>query len=244
MIDYQDTTIGEIVAEDYRASDIFRDFGIDFCCGGNISIADACKGNKDCEDKIMQQLIQLQQQPDNSTPNYQDWKPGFLADYIQNTHHSFVRREIPVLLEYLEKIASVHGDNHPELHEVFKQFKASAAALSDHMLKEEAVVFPAIKAMEEARQKQESFSKRGYGTIYNPIHQMFQEHDTEGARFRKIAELTDNYTLPDDACNTYHVAMSKLEAFEKDLHKHIHLENNILFPGAIALEKAVLSYNC
>ncbi len=244
MIDYQNTTIGEIVAKDYRASDIFRQFGIDFCCGGNISIAEACNGNTDCEEKIMQRLTLLHQQPNGSEPNYQEWKLSFLADYIQNTHHGFVRREIPVLLEYLEKIAMVHGENHPELIEVFKHFGASADALSDHMLKEEAVVFPAIKEMEEAEKRNEPFMKRGYGTIHNPIHQMFQDHDTEGARFRNMAELTNNYQLPDDACNTYRVALSKLADFEKDLHKHIHLENNILFPKAIALEKKVLSYNC
>jgi regulator of cell morphogenesis and NO signaling len=244
MIDYQNKTIGEIVADDYRASDIFREFGIDFCCGGNISIAEACDGNEHCQERILSGLDALRQQPDSNSPNYQEWSLGFLADYIQNTHHSYIRREIPVLYEYLEKIAQVHGENHPELPQVFGMFRSSAEALLEHMKKEELVLFPAIKAMEAASHQGMEYPKQGYGTVYNPIHQMLQEHDTEGERFRKMSQLTNNYTIPNDACNTYRVALSKLEAFEKDLHKHIHLENNILFPKTVALEKSVLSYNC
>lgn len=244
MIDYQNITIGEIVASDYRASDVFKKHGIDFCCGGHITIADACKGNIQCEEDIKSQLDSLSEKENTSMTNYNEWSLGFLADYIQNTHHAFVRREIPVLLEYLEKIAQVHGENHPELPEVFRQFEASTEALTEHMKREEVVLFPAVKRMESAQQLDVSFEKQGFGSVNNPIHQMLQEHDKEGERFRKIAELTNQYNIPADACNTYLVALSKLKAFEEDLHKHIHLENNILFPKAIALEKSVLSYNC
>jgi regulator of cell morphogenesis and NO signaling len=244
MIDYQNKTIGEIVADDYRASDVFREFGIDFCCGGNIRIAEACNGNEDCQEKIITELETLLQQPDATLPNYQDWPLGFLADYIQNTHHSFVRREIPVLNEYLEKIAQVHGENHPELPRVFRSFRSSAEALLEHMKKEEMVLFPAVKAMEAVLQEGMAYPKQGFGSINNPIHQMLQEHETEGDRWREMAILTNDYAIPEDACNTYRVALSKLEAFEKDLDKHIHLENNILFQGAVALEKSVLSYHC
>ncbi len=241
MTNYQDKTIGEIVASDYRASDVFRSYGIDFCCGGQISIAEACNENPGCEERIMAELDELFQSPDSNTLNFNEWAAGFLADYIQNTHHSFVRREIPVLLEYLDKIAQVHGGNHPELPIVFNLFSASAEALLEHMKKEEHVLFPAIKSMEASQQQNTGFSKPGFGTVHNPIHQMLQEHDKEGDRFRKIADLTNDYRIPEDACNTYMVALSKLQAFENDLHKHIHLENNILFPKAIALEKSLLS---
>ena len=150
-----------------------------------------------------------------------------------------VRVTIPALRAYLEKLCRVHGDRHPELFEINELFIAGSAALLSHMEKEEQVLFPYIKAMVESKTKGFPLSKPHFGDIENPIQVMEQEHEDEGERFRQIAELTNQYECPPDGCQTYKVAYAMLQEFEEDLHKHIHLENNILFPAARELYKEI-----
>ncbi|MGB8705302.1 MAG: iron-sulfur cluster repair di-iron protein [Gillisia sp.] len=230
-------TIGQIVAEDYRTAQVFKNHKIDFCCSGNRSLEKACsKKNLD-----LQQLVkEIQAVSEDSTPQKMDfkaWPLDLLAEYIEKTHHRYVEERIPIIKPDLEKLCRVHGHNHPELLEITKLFNSSAGELAAHMKKEELVLFPAIKKMVKARESGKPLEKPGFGTVKNPIQMMMAEHTVEGERFQKIDELSDHYTPPADACNTYRVTFSLLQDFENDLHRHIHLENNILFPKAAELEK-------
>ncbi|MDX5347457.1 MAG: iron-sulfur cluster repair di-iron protein [Hymenobacteraceae bacterium] len=234
-------TIGELVAKDYRKAQIFKKYGLDFCCGGKKSVKAACEEKGIDADAVERELNTLTDAPTTKqTQNFDKWELGFLADYIENNHHTYVREALPALTEYTTKIARVHGQRHPELLEVAKHFAAVAAELNAHMPKEERILFPYIKQLAEAKKKGEKISRPAFGTIQNPINMMEMEHEAAGNAMEAIRQLTNNYTLPADACATYRVAFSKLQEFEDDLHQHIHLENNILFPKAVELEKELL----
>jgi regulator of cell morphogenesis and NO signaling len=234
-------TIGELVAKDYRKAQVFKKYGLDFCCGGKKSVRSACEEKGIDADKVENELNALTEAPAAKVENYDKWELGFLADYIVNKHHSYVTEALPALTEYTTKIARVHGQRHPELLEVAKHFAAVAAELTSHMPKEERILFPTIKQMEEAKKKGEKMARPGFGSIQNPINMMEMEHEAAGSSMEAIRSLTDNFTLPADACATYRVAFSKLQEFEDDLFNHIHLENNILFPKALELEKEVVA---
>ena len=171
--------------------------------------------------------------------DYASWPLDILADYIVQVHHSYVENSITTLKPYLDKICHVHGVQHPELHSIKDIFEQSAGELAGHQKKEEILVFPFIKLLVHAAQNNEKMSLTR--SVTNPISMLTDEHDAQGEAFRRISELCNNYTPPPDACNTYIVALNRLMEFEADLHKHIHLENNILFPKAIELEKQVAS---
>jgi regulator of cell morphogenesis and NO signaling len=241
MKNYNNMTVAEIVAQDYRTADVFREHKIDFCCGGNISLTEACETSQLNVQHLISQIDRLENKPKDMDDGYNEWSPDRLADYIEQNHHVYVTRNIPVLTAYLQKIASVHGENHPELHQVLQLFLASSEELGDHMKREEMVLFPFIRQMVAGVNEGREFHKPGFGTVNHPITRMITEHANEGKRFREIAALTNMYAAPSDACNTYVVALAKLNEFEMDLHKHIHLENNILFPKAIELENLLLS---
>ena len=230
MNEIAEKKVGSIVAGNFRTAKIFTDYGIDFCCKGGIKLSDACEKKGVDLDKISAELEQIVKQKDES--NYQDFGMADLVDHIVGVHHKYVEATIPSLKFYLDKIAKVHGDNHPELLEIRDEFFKTADALTSHMKKEEFILFPYIKAMESARKNHFPLSPTHFGSIENPIAIMEEEHDTEGERFRKLSALSNNYTPPADACQTYKVAFAMLQEFENDLHTHIHLENNILFPEA------------
>ncbi|MDA3942278.1 MAG: iron-sulfur cluster repair di-iron protein [Bacteroidetes bacterium] len=237
MQNIENLTIADIVAQDYRASDVFRKHRIDFCCGGKISLLDVQQQYDVDPQMLIREINEVLNNEQAAAYQYNDWDLDFLADFIERTHHQFVRKGIPVLEAYLSKIADVHGDNHPELHEVKSLFQASATALLAHLEEEENLLFPKIRLLVKAG-KSENGSKREM--LDQTVIKLIGEHEAEGDRFKEIARLTSQYSIPEDACNTYMVAISKLDAFEKDLHQHIHLENNILFPKAIALESLIL----
>ncbi len=232
----QEKTIGQMVAEDFRAAAVFRKYKIDFCCKGNRTIEEACDNKKVTPEEIYKDLDVLNQAKAGDI-DFNSWPLDLLADYVEKTHHRYVEENSTVLLQYLNKLCKVHGDRHPELFEINKLFTESAQELAAHMKKEELILFPFIKRMVAAKQNGEELPKPHFGTVENPVAMMKHEHTTEGERFQKIAELTNNYQFPEDACGTYQVTFRMLEDFEQDLHKHIHLENNILFPKAIELEK-------
>ena len=232
----KETIIGELVAQDYRTASVFKNSKIDFCCNGNRTIEEACdKKNIDSE-ALIAELENVAHQTTETSIDYNAWPLDLLADYIEKKHHRYVHTRIIEITPFLEKVVRVHGDRHPELAEVEQLFKASAEELTQHMFKEEKVLFPFVRNMIQ-EQSNGHVAQPPFGTIQNPIAVMLQEHDNEGERFRKIAELTNNYTPPADACRTYSVTFSLLKEFEDDLHLHIHLENNILFPKAIELEE-------
>ena len=161
-----------------------------------------------------------------------------LSEYIVKRHHSYVRESIPVIQKNLEKICNVHGENHTELFDIMVLFDGSAGALTKHMQKEEIVLFPFIHRLATAKKENRPLPRAPFGSVSNPIETMLAEHQNEGERFDQIARLSNNYVLPEGGCTTYDVTLKQLRDFENDLHRHIHLENNILFPKAIELEKA------
>ena len=233
----EQTIVGELVAKDYRTASVFKKYGIDFCCQGNRTINEACqKKNIDSKSVVNDLDAIIQAQGENAT-DYKSWPLDLLADYIEKKHHRYVVEKTAEILPYLDKICRVHGDRHPELFEINEHFNKTAGELAMHMKKEELILFPFVRKLAQAKQEGSNVVAPPFGTVQNPIEAMMQEHTNEGDRFRKIEELSNNYTPPQDACNTYGVTLGLLKEFEQDLHLHIHLENNILFPKAIELEK-------
>ena len=229
QLQLRNLTVGEIVANDFRTSSVFKKAGIDFCCGGKQSFSDACSEYGIDVLELENEILQLANEPINEFMNFKNWEPGFLSDYIVNTHHKFVLKNLPELVFYTHKIADVHGDHHPELIQVATLFEQINAELLQHLKNEEEVLFPAIKELIK------SGLEKSKETIVSEITRMFGEHDFAGGAMDEINSLTKGYLVPEDGCNTYRVAFKLLEQFEDDLHVHVHLENNILFPKALEL---------
>ncbi|MCU7693611.1 iron-sulfur cluster repair di-iron protein [Haoranjiania flava] len=230
--------IGQLVAKDYRAAAVFKKNKIDFCCNGNRTINEAADAKKLDKQKLAHELQEVLSANTSAEVDVNGWPLDLLADYVTKKHHRYIREKVPVLLQFLDKLCRVHGERHPELFEINNLFRASAEDLEMHLQKEEHVLFPFIEEMVAAGSQNHSVNIP-FGTVENPVSMMMDEHNVEGERFRKIAELTNEFNPPADACNTYRVAFAMLKEFEEDLHRHIHLENNILFPKAIALEKII-----
>lgn len=229
-------TIGEIVADDYRSAAVFKKYGIDFCCKGGRTIEEACEPKKVDPQNVYSELEKIGHN-EGGDIDFNAWPLDLLADYVEKTHHRYVEEKIPYIMQFLDKICRVHGGRHPELFEVNQLFSDSARDLSAHLKKEELILFPFVRVLENAKRTNASYQRPGFDTVENPVTMMMDEHTTEGERFEKISKLTDGYTTPADGCKTYEVAFRMLEEFENDLHRHIHIENNILFPRAIRLEK-------
>ena len=231
------TPVGEIARFNYKTVEVFEKLRIDFCCGGDLSLEEACKRQKVNADEILLSLKNLIGSSQTDNDRIHSLPLDQLIDHIIKVHHSYVVESIPILQKYLHKITDVHGTNHPELAEVEDSFNQAAANLLQHMEKEEGILFPIIKEMLSAKAGGTEYEGSHCGTVQSPISVMKQEHEAEGDRFELMSVLTNNYTLPADACNTFSYSYQKLQEFEQDLHRHIHLENNILFPEAIKLEK-------
>ena len=231
-----DSIVGQIVADNYQTAAVFSKYGIDFCCRGNRSLKEVAIKNNLSVDEIIGELQNLIYK-DVEQINFKAWDLALLADYIEKTHHRYVRKRIPEIIPYLAKVVKVHGKAHPELYDIANEFDACTIELNAHMQKEELNLFPHIRKLVEIRDGLRTWEEPAFGSVKYPIQQMMEEHDQEGVRFRKIRSLTKDYTPPEDACQTYRVTYAMLEEFEKDLHRHIHLENNILFPKAAELEK-------
>ena len=232
--------VGELVAKDYRMASVFKSVGVDFCCRGNRSIQEVSAHNKIEAEKLIEKLNAAMTTETGAT-DYDAWPLDLLADYIEKKHHRYVEEKITEIKPYLAKVTKVHGGEHPELKKIQELFLASAGELTAHMKKEELVLFPFIRKMVKAKQEGETIESPHFGTVGNPIAMMKEEHDNEGVRFREIAELSNNYTMPSDGCNTYRVTFALIKEFEEDLHLHIHLENNVLFHKAIGMEKQMLN---
>jgi regulator of cell morphogenesis and NO signaling len=184
---------------------------------------------------IINSLAGLDSNKESENANY--WEPDFLVDHIINNHHQYVRRMIPVISLHADKVASGHGKNHPETIQIADLFLAIREELQNHMMKEERILFPYIKQLHYAKKNNGQITPPPFGTIKNPIRMMEAEHQSAGDAMHKIRELSNDFTFPPDACNTFKALYSELKEFEEDLHKHIHLENNILFPKSIKLEE-------
>ena len=229
-------TIGDMVAGNYRTAPVFKKYGIDFCCKGGRTIEDACASKGIDPQPLIADLEAAVKVNDDSSVDYTTWKLDRLANHIEDIHHTYVVEATAQLKPFLDKVAKVHGDGHPYLIEIRDMFFESAGNLAQHMKKEELVLFPFIKKMQMAKDAAEEMPQPSFGTVENPIAMMKAEHADEGERFEAMSKLSDGFSPPEYACNTWQVSYSLLKEFQDDLHKHIHLENNILFPKALAME--------
>ena len=202
----------------------------------------ACKENSLDPEIVFAEIEKVYNNSIFKDQKYNEWDLDFLIDYILNNHHKFVRSMIPVIADHCNKVVASHGESHPELNKIFEIFSALYKDLKQHMLKEEQMLFPFIKKLVKAKKNKTKTERPYFGSVRNPIRMMESEHENAGDGFRDIKRLSSNYSIPEDGCETYAVLYKELEEFEDDLHKHIHLENNILFPKAIELEKELLVY--
>ncbi|GAB6283724.1 MAG: iron-sulfur cluster repair di-iron protein [Ignavibacterium sp.] len=231
-----DETLSEIVKKDFKTAPIFEKYNLDFCCGGNRTLKESCEKNNIDLFLIIDELNSIQNKNSFESLNFNNWELDFLSEYIINVHHSYVRNNIPLITSHSEKVVVKHSEHHPEVIKVKGIFDEVKMELLSHLNKEEQILFPYIKSLVTAK-KMNTKVQAQFGTIANPIRMMETEHENAGNAFHLIYRLTNNYTIPPDACNTFVLFYKELDAYEKDLHKHIHLENNILFPKAIELEK-------
>lgn len=233
-------TVRELALESPASTRVLEKLGIDYCCGGNKSLEQACRAANLKIDHVLDSLSEANQAA-LVMQTEQNWDAEPLANligHIQSTHHKYTRDEIARLCPLLEKVCSVHGKNHPELFQVQEVFKRLAQELGAHMMKEEMILFPYILRMESAVAGQEAIAPAPFGSVQNPVSMMEHEHDSAGNALRAMKQASNEYSAPSDACISYQTLYKALAAFEADLHQHIHLENNILFPRAVALEKA------
>ena len=228
----KEKTIADIVTADIRTASIFKRHGIDFCCGGGKILSDVCKEKKIRVSKITNDIEKL-----NSTKNeknYNKMSVNALIKHIIETHHKYVKEKIPTIKDFAKKVSKVHGKNYPETNLIYHLFLRLSDELLDHMNKEEEILFPKIKIqIDKTYSKSVFFS---YGTILNPIKMMEMEHESAKKVLKEIEELSNKYTPPLSACNTYRALYNSLEEFQDDLHIHIHLENNILFPKVLKFD--------
>lgn len=229
-------TIGEIVAKNFHAAEIFKRYGIDFCCQGNRTVKQAAteKGI----DPV--QLEEELRKPTSGSAggaihNFDEWDLGFLADYVVNTHHKYVKKTLPELNMYSDKVAKVHGGRHPELHTINELVQQITREFVSHMKDEEEILFPMVKEIENAKENGTSF--RPEKSFEKVVDQAEAEHKDVGYALEEIRRLSAEYTLPEDACASYTLLFKMLEELEGDTFTHIHLENNLMFPKAIELEK-------
>ncbi len=227
-------TVREIAVELPQATRVFEKLGIDYCCGGGKTLEQACAAANLRVDAVLHSLEGTAPAAAN-----QEWSESPLAAliaHIVDTHHNYVKSEVPRLESLIAKVCGVHGQNHPELLAVQKVFRGLGAELSMHMMKEENILFPYITRMENAAHSGRPSAPPPFGSVENPIHMMMMEHDSAGDALRELRRLTTDYTPPSDACISYQTLYRALMDFEADLHQHIHLENNILFPRAVEME--------
>ena len=227
-------TVREFAVEIPQATRLFESMGIDYCCGGGKSLREACVAANVPVDEVVRKL--LASVHENAASPNTDWYStslGELVDYIVAKHHVYVRQELPRLEQLLNKVASKHTEKHPELAKVKKVFRELSAELTSHLRKEEEILFPYVKELESSSLKRAPM----FGSVKNPIHMMEIEHDSAGDALRELRSITNGFVTPEEGCFTFQTLYRGFAEFEADLHQHIHLENNILFPRAIELEK-------
>lgn len=228
-------TIGEIVAADFRTAKVFENHGIDFCCGGKVALTAICIEKGLDLAAITSELEAVQGENTDRSQNYSSWTLPFLADYIVNTHHVYLKENDEQIAAYATKIAGVHGAHHPEVIRIAAIFNKIASDMVGHLKEEEEVFFPALKLADAARIAGTSPAATDLEAIRTSLLRLYSEHEEIGNAIHEIRHLSKEYAIPDDVCNTFMLTYKKLNEFEDDLHIHVHLENNILFPKALQL---------
>lgn len=244
--DFSNVNVGDIVASKFSTSRIFRKYGIDYCCHGNIELSAACKNAGVDLNSVMTELREEDKKQYDSNDNndipFAEWPLDLLIDYVLKIHHRGIRKNGPELLGLIGKTRNAHQASHPELNELYNMVEESLLDLESHLQKEENVLFPYLADLFEAAESNNLLEPMHCGTIANPIRVMNREHENEGNRYLHIKELTNNFSAPADACNTYKSMLIELEKFITALFEHIHIENNILFPKFIELERKVVKF--
>lgn len=236
---FENMTLKEIVTNNFKTAAIFEKYGLDFCCRGNKLITEACKESGVNPELLTEELSKLKER-DVKDDLFNEWSLDNLIDFIIQNHHKYVKRMTPIILTHTQKVSSAHGINHPEVIEIAQKFERVATELKNHLIKEEEIIFPYIKLLVSAKNENTKAEPPFFGTVKNPINLMIEEHEMAGDTLYSIRKISNQYVPPADACNTFIAAYQELKDFEEDLHKHVHLENNILFPKAIELEKKSL----
>jgi regulator of cell morphogenesis and NO signaling len=235
-------SVSDIVAGDYRTADVFRKYGIEYCCGGKLPLHQACEMKQVDEKKIVAELEEAARDTNTSTGHeYNEWHVDFLTDYIVNIHHHYLRIALPSLKDYVDRFAASHRDKFPYLDELQKLVNQLVKNLLPHLDQEEEIIFPYVRQIGHAYDSRESYASLLVRTLRKPVEDIMQhEHETVGKILRRLREITTNYTPPTSACISHKVTFSKLKEVDCDMVQHLHLENNILFPKAIAMEKELL----
>ena len=229
-------TIREIALEAPLTTRVFEEFKIDYCCGGRVDFAEACQ-NAGVDPRLLQEKLEtLISSAEPESRAIEQSSPTDLIDHIVKTHHKFTRDELGRLGQLMEKVVHKHGDAHPELIEIQEKLYILNKELLPHMAKEEMVLFPYIKELDNATTRGRIAAPPHFGTVRNPVRMMMFEHDAAGDILRKMRSLSNDYAIPEGACPSFGALYAGLEDLEKDLHRHIHLENNVLFEQAIELE--------
>jgi len=232
-------TVRELALENTGAASVFESLGIDYCCGGKQTLDQACRTAGVAVDKVVEALSGASRSSSRNQPS--DWKVASLRDliaHITNTHHQYTRRAAERIGPLFEKVCSAHGERHPELFQLRTTFQDLAQELISHLIKEEIILFPYIERLERAVAEKQPRPPAPFGSVKNPVAMMEHEHDSAGNALRTLRESSHGYQLPADACTSFAALYQALAELEADLHQHIHLENNLLFPRAIALEGA------
>lgn len=229
-----ESTVGELVVQRPSNARVFERFGIDYCCGGKLPLSKACQ-NKGIDPQAV--LDALSQNQDQHGSGDRDWSAATFAEttgHIETTHHAYLKNELPRLEQLSARVASRHGDAHPELYQLHEVLAAFKADLESHMFKEEHVLFPLCRTFDHPERPNTSFH---CGSVKNPVAVMVQEHDRAGEDLSQMRKLAGDYVPPAGACNSYRALLAGLAELEADMHRHVHLENHILFPRAIAAEQ-------
>jgi regulator of cell morphogenesis and NO signaling len=234
------TKVREIAVAYPGAKEVLEEAEVDYCCGGEKSLHEACMHTGVPAEEI---LKRLQENSNQVRPDEANWASARLADltkHIVEAHHKYVRGTIPRVSALLTKVNGKHGANHPELAAIEKEFFGLGQEMSAHMQKEEQILFPYIERLEQAEEGKEPLEVPFFQTVRNPVHMMMKEHDTAGEALKAMRKLSGGYQAPAEACESYREVYRSLAEFEADMHTHVHLENNILFPRAVELEAKVL----
>jgi regulator of cell morphogenesis and NO signaling len=239
IMEFNTKTIREIALESPQTTRVFEEYKIDYCCGGRRPFADACLAAGVDPHIVAQKLGRALAAFDENADFPERKSASDLIDYIIDKHHVFTASELARLAGLMEKVCRKHGETHAGLFELQAVFSALAEDLTAHMRKEEVVLFPFIKTLQESLARNLSVAPPHFRTVQNPVRMMLEEHDAAGDLLRRMRELTSDYTLPPEACPTFTALYAGCQDLEKDLHRHIHLENNVLFPQAQAMEAKV-----
>ncbi len=231
-------TLSEIVNEQFQAASVFEKYHLDYCCKGKRSLQQACEEQDVPVINIVEDLENIYSQITNAI-DFKNITLTELTDYIINTHHSYVKKEMPQIISYLQKVGSKHGNRHPEVYKIAELFAEISNEMTAHLQKEEKILFPRIRQIEQNGHQPIPLEVKTPGDLALPIINMENEHEGAGAKMNEIRILSNNYTPPEDACTTFKLLYASLQAFEIDLHHHVNLENSILFPKALMLEKEI-----